>query len=40
VLLDALWPATAAPGLAQSVAMVAVALASVLVATVRRRRRT
>jgi transporter family-2 protein len=40
VLIDAVWPAAAAPGLAQSLAMVAVALASVFVATVRPRRRT
>jgi len=40
VAIDAVWPAVAAPGLWQSLAMVAVALASVVVATVRWRRRT
>ncbi|HEX5858405.1 MAG TPA: DMT family transporter [Microbacterium sp.] len=39
VAIDAVWPAAAAPGLGQSLAMVAVALASVVVATVRWRRR-
>ncbi|MGC5171553.1 DMT family transporter [Microbacterium sp. DT81.1] len=39
VLIDAVWPAAAAPGLGQSAAMVAVALASVFVATAHRRRR-
>ncbi|MHC2998762.1 DMT family transporter [Microbacterium sp. HJ5] len=40
VLLDALWPAPAGPGLGQQAAMVAVALASVVVAAVPWRRRS
>ena len=39
VVLDALWPAPATPGLAQELAMVTVALASVVVAAVPWRRR-
>jgi transporter family-2 protein len=39
VVLDALWPTAASPGFAQEIAMVAVAMLSVLVAAAPRRRR-
>lgn len=38
IVLDAIWPATASPGLGQEIAMVAVALVGVVVASVRWRR--
>jgi transporter family-2 protein len=39
VIIDALWPAEAGPALWQTIAMVAVAVMSVLAAVIRPRRR-